>query len=164
VGKVKKTGSAKSQTRQTKGAVSEQKPAASKCSKAPVEADGSVTLDRRSTSDRRKVEERRKVSSMPVAQERRHLERREKVSRRRQIDPTTCERNYSVEEIEFMSALDAYKRTSGRMFPTCSEILEVLQDLGYEKRLVVAPAAPPSIPEEGMPSPVDMTAMPAGVI
>lgn len=54
-----------------------------------------------------------------------------KVQRRRQIDPTTCERDYSEDEIEFMQALDAYKRTSGRMFPTCSEILEVIRDMGY---------------------------------
>ena len=51
--------------------------------------------------------------------------------RRRQIDPTTCERDYNDEEIEFMQALDAYKRANGRMFPTCSEILEVIRDLGY---------------------------------
>ena len=36
-------------------------------------------------------------------------------------------------EIEFMHALDQYKRASGRMFPTCSEVLEVLISLGYEK-------------------------------
>ena len=32
-----------------------------------------------------------------------------------------------------MQAMDAYKRANGRMFPTCSEILEVLRSLGYEK-------------------------------
>ena len=32
-----------------------------------------------------------------------------------------------------MSALDDYKRKSGRMFPTCSEILEVIRELGYVK-------------------------------
>ena len=53
--------------------------------------------------------------------------------RRRHIDPTTCERDYGAEEIEFMRALDAYKRSSGRMFPTCSEILEVVHSLGYER-------------------------------
>jgi hypothetical protein len=62
--------------------------------------------------------------------DRRKGERR-KVQRRRQIDPTTCERDYTDEEIEFMQALDAYKRASGRMFPTCSEILEVIRDMGY---------------------------------
>ncbi len=30
-------------------------------------------------------------------------------------------------------AMNEYKRTSGRMFPTWSEVLEVLQGLGYEK-------------------------------
>ncbi len=58
---------------------------------------------------------------------------RRKVQRRRQIDPTTCERDYTDAEIEFMQALDEYKRQSGRMFPTCSEILEVIQKLGYQK-------------------------------
>ncbi len=57
-----------------------------------------------------------------------------KVQRRRQIDPTTCERDYSVEEVEFMQALDEYKRRNGRMFPTCSEILEVIRGLGYSKQ------------------------------
>lgn len=58
---------------------------------------------------------------------------RQKVKRRRQIDPTTCEREYSGPEIEFMHAMDEYKRSSGRMFPTNSEILEVLLKMGYRK-------------------------------
>ena len=61
-------------------------------------------------------------------------ERRPKIQRRRQIDPTTCERDYTPEEIEFMNALNEYKHNSGRMFPTCSEILEVFCSLGYTKR------------------------------
>ena len=56
---------------------------------------------------------------------------RRKVERRRQIDPTTCERDYSNEEVEFMSAMDDYKRRSGRQFPTWSEVLEVLRAMGY---------------------------------
>ncbi len=54
-------------------------------------------------------------------------------ARRRMIDPTTCEREYGPEELEFMQALDRYKRTNGRMFPTCSEVLEVLRSLGYQR-------------------------------
>lgn len=69
-------------------------------------------------------------STGSAGHERRGTERR-KVQRRRQIDPTTCERDYSAEEIEFMRAMDEYKRASGRMFPTCSEILEVFRGLGY---------------------------------
>jgi len=54
-------------------------------------------------------------------------------ARRRLIDPTTCERDYGPEELEFMQALDRYKRANGRMFPTCSEVLEVLRSLGYQR-------------------------------
>ena len=91
-----------------------------------------ATIDRRENHQRRSVTDRR-AQSLPVAVEHRVLERRVKVSRRRQIDPTTCERDYTPDEIEFMGAMDEYKRHSGRMFPTCSEVLEVIQSLGYEK-------------------------------
>ena len=53
--------------------------------------------------------------------------------RRRFIDPTTCDRDYGPEEVEFMRALERYQRASGRMFPTCSEILEVVRALGYQR-------------------------------
>jgi hypothetical protein len=58
---------------------------------------------------------------------------RQASTRRRFIDPTTCERDYTVAEREFFLAIQDYKQSSGRMFPTWSEILEVLQGLGYEK-------------------------------
>ena len=87
----------------------------------PVKAgDCEVTLDRRTQADRREEE------ASPVK-----MDRRDKVQRRRQIDPPTCERDYSIQEVEFMNAMDHYKRTSGRMFPTCSEVLEVIRGLGY---------------------------------
>jgi hypothetical protein len=99
-----------------------------------------VQFDRRlAMHDRRNGVDRRQ-KSVPVAVERRVCERRAKVNRRRQIDPTTCERDYSRDEIEFMNALEEYKRTSGRMFPTCSEVLEVLRKLGYQKH--IAPIVP----------------------
>jgi outer membrane protein TolC len=53
--------------------------------------------------------------------------------RRRFVDPATSERDYVAAELEFMQAMQAYKQSSGRMFPTWSEALEVLQALGYEK-------------------------------
>ncbi len=89
-----------------------------------------VVMNLRSSSDGRNSDRRKQ--SVPAVGVRRVSERR-KVQRRRQIDPTTCERDYSAEEIEFMQAMDEYKRTSGRMFPTCSEILEVIRGLGYGK-------------------------------
>ena len=86
----------------------------------------------------------KKVGDQEVQIDRRRKERRaeevvaetetkqsRKQQRRRQIDPTTCEREYTDQEIQFMHALDAYKRSAGRMFPTCSEILEVIRGLGY---------------------------------
>jgi len=95
---------------------------------------GSVTIEQRKQANRRSGTDRRAITAaVPV--ERRVGERRAKVNRRRQIDPTTCERDYTAAELEFMHAMDLYKRASGRMFPTCSEVLEVLRDLGYEKKL-----------------------------
>jgi hypothetical protein len=91
-----------------------------------------LPIDRRAKKDRRQSLDRREKNQAVVV-ERRKLERREKVSRRRQIDPTTCEREYTDDELEFMHALDQYKRASGRMFPTCSEVLEVIRSLGYVK-------------------------------
>lgn len=57
----------------------------------------------------------------------------QKAPRRRKIDPTTCAREYSDDEVEFMKALDRYKRENGRQFPTCCEILEVVRGLGYQR-------------------------------
>lgn len=58
---------------------------------------------------------------------------RQQSGRRRFVDPTTSEREYTAAELEFMLAMNEYKRRSGRMFPTWSEVLEVLRDLGYVK-------------------------------
>jgi hypothetical protein len=87
-----------------------------------------VSLDRR-RGGRRHAEATDAQVRAIVAQEK----KRTKTQRRRQIDPTTCERDYSGDEVEFMQAMDAYKRKNGRMFPTCSEILEVIRDLGYSR-------------------------------
>jgi len=80
--------------------------------------------------------ERRK-RTIPVALDRRRAENaataRKNSGRRRLIDPTTCERDYSDEEIGFMQAMEMYKRNNRRPFPTWSEVLEVLLSLGYRK-------------------------------
>lgn len=90
-----------------------------------------LRVDRRSTG-RRQLERREEATDYDD-EDRRDTERREKVERRRQIDPTTCERDYSDDEIEFMREMDDYKRRSGRQFPTWSEVLEVLFSLGYRR-------------------------------
>jgi hypothetical protein len=63
------------------------------------------------------------------------IESRKKAVRKRYVDPTICEGEFAVAEQEFMQAMQEYKKWSGRMFPTWSEVLEVLQDLGYAKPL-----------------------------
>ena len=96
-----------------------------------------VVVTERRGGDRRK-------RNIPVAMERRSgKDRREQGERRRQIDPTTCERDYSNEEIEFMRAMDQYKRDNRRPFPTWSEVLEVLRALGYRK--VAQPSMMPGL-------------------
>ncbi len=99
---------------------------------------GQKASERRTHGDRRK-------KSIPVAVERRSGKDRrlEKGERRRQVDPTTCEKDYSDEEIIFMKAMDAYKRANRRPFPTWSEVLEVLRALGYRK--VAAPSVMPGL-------------------
>ena len=123
--------------RSTKKAV---KTTAKKSAQAAAEtkAKKAVTIDRRGKTDRRATVDRREKTEQ-VSAERRTVQRREKVNRRRQIDPTTCERDYNTDEVEFMNAMDQYKRTSGRMFPTCSEVLEVIKSLGYTKVAVLQP-------------------------
>jgi len=86
--------------------------------------------------DRRRGARRDDATKPVVAKSLTNVEKRAKVERRRQIDPTTCERDYSQDECEFMQAMEAYKRKNGRMFPTCSEVLEVIRSLGYSKPIV----------------------------
>jgi hypothetical protein len=67
------------------------------------------------------------------AQTLRNAEAQLETDQRRLADPTTCEGENSEAELEFTQAMKEYKHQSGRMFPTWSEVLEVLTDLGYEK-------------------------------
>ncbi len=97
-------------------------PVVSAAPDAPASADG-FSLDRRKRN-------------IPVATDRRAAnaaEKRKKSERRRLIDPTTCERDYSDDETDFMKAMDRYKRDNRRPFPTWSEVLEVMRSLGYRK-------------------------------
>jgi hypothetical protein len=133
-----------------------------KSGKQAIESgDESVTIDRRRSKERRD-EEAVEEAKTPAPK----LERRQKVNRRRQIDPTTCERDYSEQEVEFMNALDDYKRKSGRMFPTCSEVLEVIRSLGYVKAApgccAANDAAVSAKPMLANPQGWDATATPAG--
>jgi hypothetical protein len=110
----------------------------------PVNSQGGKSDD-----ERRKQPNDRRKRNIPVAVERRSGKDRRNQQpqvgeRRRQVDPTTCEKDYSDEEIIFMKAMDQYKRANRRPFPTWSEVLEVLRSLGYRK--VAEAAALPGVP------------------
>ncbi|MCA9097451.1 MAG: hypothetical protein KDA36_03660 [Planctomycetaceae bacterium] len=87
------------------------------------------STDEQTLQNRRKTPDRRSKSSDDYS----GADRRQKVERRQKVDATTCERDYTDDEVEFMRAMDEYKRNSGRMFPTWSEVLEVVRSLGYVK-------------------------------
>jgi hypothetical protein len=92
-----------------------------------------VLITNRRGGNRRGTERRTSTGAAVCPEQERRVLQRRKVERRRQIDPTTCERDYTTDEIEFMKAMDDYKRKSGRQFPTWSEVLEVLKAMGYKR-------------------------------
>src|SRR4051812_47408831 len=63
-------------------------------------------------------------------------ERRARVERRKRVDPTTFEKQYTEDEIEFMNAVQQFKEHSGKSFPTYGEVLKVAVSLGYRKLIV----------------------------
>lgn len=109
----------------------------------------STVMPKNSGSAAERRGERRK-RNIPVAVDRRgepgERKARQTGERRRQVDPTTCERDYRDDEIEFMKAMDQYKRDNRRPFPTWSEVLEVLAALGYRRV-----AEPTSLPGNSKP-------------
>jgi len=93
-----------------------------------------VLVTNRRGMPRRGLTDRRNTDGAAICPEQeRRVGPRRKVERRRQIDPTTCERDYTNDEIEFMRAMDEYKRKAGRQFPTWSEVLEVVKSMGYKR-------------------------------
>ena len=59
--------------------------------------------------------------------------RKPRPERRKRIDPTTFEKQYTPEELEFMSAMQQFKVQSGKTFPSHGEVLRVAEKLGYRK-------------------------------
>jgi hypothetical protein len=60
-------------------------------------------------------------------------ERRAKKERRRRIDPTTFEKQYTDDELEFMNAMQRFKVQSGKSFPSHGDVLRVAHSLGYRQ-------------------------------
>ena len=102
--------------------------------------------ERRTESDRRTGEDRRKGGpSDYCGPERRKGDRRTHADRRlggisgrREEDRKAFEERIekgelTLEEVEFIRAIDRYKRKHSRPFPTWSEILLIVKELGYTK-------------------------------
>jgi hypothetical protein len=62
------------------------------------------------------------------------LERRRGPGRRLSDDRRAAEEGeMTTEQFEFVMAIEAYKKVNKRMYPTWTEVLEVVQQLGYRK-------------------------------
>src|SRR5436305_940233 len=108
--------------------------AARKLPMTELDQETDLVLTTRRGTPRRGLADRRIADGAAICPEQeRRVGPRRKVERRRQIDPTTCERDYTNDEIEFMRAMDEYKRKAGRQFPTWSEVLEVVRSMGYKR-------------------------------
>ena len=64
------------------------------------------------------------------------LERRRGPGRRRSDDRKAAEEGeMTIEQFEFVMAVEMYKKVNKRMYPTWTEVLEVIHQLGYRKVL-----------------------------
>lgn len=106
------------------------------------EASAIDTLDRREASDRREsvVDRRSGVDTRPVSEKKRVGERRTGMDRRRGPGRRLGELRREAEEgrlagelLEFINAIDDYKRINSRPFPSWSEVFEIIHYLGYRK-------------------------------
>lgn len=87
--------------------------------------------------DRRTGLERRADRPAPAAAE--PSQRRQKKDRRKRIDPTTFEKQYTPAEIEFMTAMQRFKVQTGKAFPSHAEVLGVARSLGYRRSNDIPP-------------------------
>lgn len=82
----------------------------------------------------RRGEERRR-ENIPVAVERRlGLDRRRGPGRRRTDSRRSAEEGeMTKDQFEFIQAIEEYKKVNRKPFPSWTEVLEILQALGYRK-------------------------------
>jgi hypothetical protein len=88
--------------------------------------------ERRTGRDRRDKTAPPAAGEDPASNDARQ-ERRAKKDRRRRIDPTTFDKQYTDDEMEFMNAMQRYKEISGKSFPTYREVIRVIVGLGYRR-------------------------------
>ncbi len=81
------------------------------------------------TGPERRVADRRSVTDRRSALDRRRGPGRRRTDIRREAE----EGEMSGELLEFVLAIDEYKRVNGRPFPSWSEVFELIRYLGYRK-------------------------------
>ncbi|MGD2093902.1 MAG: hypothetical protein PVH77_02735 [Phycisphaerales bacterium] len=87
-------------------------------------------MDKENTQENYQGEERRQS----VVDRRLGLDRRRGPGRRLTDERKAAEQGQmSDEQLEFLMAIDEYKRQNTRPFPTWTEVLEVIKALGYRK-------------------------------
>jgi hypothetical protein len=86
---------------------------------------------RRENRERRVSPDRRKGADRRAGPDRRHAFRR--IEDQEAFQKRVEEGDLTLEEIEFVRAVDRYKRKFNRPFPTWSEVLAILKELGYTK-------------------------------
>jgi hypothetical protein len=124
----------------------ETSPPAEKFDQSPFPEDALIH-DRRGGSDRRSRFPARadnESTAPPVPKE-----RRARKERRRRIDPTTFEKQYTDDELEFMNAMQQFKVQSCKSFPTHGDVLRVAHALGYRKVTAAVDADPQDDTEPG---------------
>jgi hypothetical protein len=97
-------------------------------------------VDRRSGLERRQTEVEDSNYTGPerrTGEDRRDttgLERRRGPGRRRSDDRKAAEEGeMTAEQFEFVMAIETYKKVNKRLYPTWTEILEIVRQLGYRK-------------------------------
>jgi hypothetical protein len=93
--------------------------------------DGSSQVDLKATSVATETINRQRQEQACLAAT------RPAIGTHRFVGPNTSEKDRSENEMELTSAMQRYRQSSGRMFPTWSEVLEVVKSLGYEKKVPV---------------------------
>lgn len=87
--------------------------------------------ERRGVPERRVRPDRRMGSDRRAGPDRRHAFRR--IEDQEAFQKRVEEGDLTLEEIEFVRAIDRYKRKFNRPFPTWSEVLAILKELGYTR-------------------------------
>ena len=87
-------------------------------------------MDKENFKERRNGDDRRQS----VVDRRLGLDRNRGPGRRRSDERKSAEEGQmSDEQFEFLMAVDEYKKTNARPFPTWTEVLELIIALGYRK-------------------------------